>query len=562
LAPVRAWQVVRTRPHGVARISCLEVDLAQSPAHDDVQLRYVPAHSDDTTLLMSQYGDWLAAFGPQAPARRSVLVVSRGNATEHIRTRYPNLPPIGHAGSLVLSANAAEVAVLRAVLKAGCLSVDRGFPTVADRHPWSEAARSVLERLTVDERWLYIPAGKNDFRVASQPSAVVDIVAPMNPNACLLVQHATDTNCAASFNGGFFLWVEEETGDPFSFALDPVGLCIVDGTVVGAPIYRRAAVLTSRRTHVRNVDEREYGLHATRIVLTDLSLDNYAIQLATGLVVHGPAFRRRELLKRFPGGATYLSSDINPTRGAAAGAAMFTRTWRARETTRSAVSTPPEDERIELTICGSAVVAMKEGGGTYIPANGFVLSLPANYPAVPHVDALGTEPDSLRIRQHVDAGDEALAPESGLQVGPRVLRGGEPVDVLARIAAVDEEYVPIDRDDREPGIPPVYVFANRHVDPGISRLVLGVRPNGTCLVAMFEGSEPRSFAESDSVGASLAEVVEFLRHNGCHDAVALDGGGSAGMTFGGRPITRPSDRNDILFLPAPRLIPGSWLVLT
>ena len=41
----------------------------------------------------------------------------------------------------------------------------------------------------------------------------IDIVAPLNPDTGFL---STDgTGAAAAFNGGYFLWVEEETDDPF-----------------------------------------------------------------------------------------------------------------------------------------------------------------------------------------------------------------------------------------------------------------------------------------------------------------------------------------------------------
>jgi len=107
----------------------------------------------------------------------------------------------------------------------------------------------------------------------------------------------------------------------------------------------------------------------------------------------------------------------------------------------------------------------------------------------------------------------------------------------------------------------VYVFHDRHVTPGVARIAFGIKDDGRCVVVMFEGSEARTFdADSDGRGASTEDVAEFLLSLGCRDAVALDGGGSAEITFGGRPVVRVADRNDVPFFPARRLVPGRWLV--
>jgi Phosphodiester glycosidase len=555
---VRCWQSVRTTGVGERqRVACLEIDLAASSIGGGLDLTYLPFRASDTTDPILAFAETMSFFGAQAPDRRSVLVIARGTRNRHFAERYPGLKAPEYEGTTIVSADAAELSVVREAVQRGVLSVDGARLRTTDEADHTLA--TVVRRLTVDRRWFYSPAGKSDFRVKNALDGSIDLVAPLNPSTGFLAE-AEGPDSAAAFNGGYFLWVEEETDDPFSFAQDAVGLMICGGEVLGPPILKRSALLTTQTVYPRDGDERSYSLGACRAVITSVSLENYAVMLPGGLVVGGRLCRRDHLMSTFDRFESFLDADLNPSRSGDSRAAFFNRLW---DTSKEVTSTftPRAAGRVELVISRHEVVAIKEGGETFIPRNGLVVSVPSSMCDVQALLSLVGKPGGSRIKQTVDIGDHALKPISGMQTGPQIVRDGAKVDVLADLAAGREQFVSIDRAKGEGGYPPVYVFNDRHVTSGVARIAFGTKADGRCVVVVFEGSEPRTFdSESDSRGASTEEVTEFLLSLGCREAVALDGGGSAEITFGGRSVVRVADRNDVPFVPSRRLIPGRWMV--
>jgi Phosphodiester glycosidase len=556
---VRCWQLVRTTGVGERqRIACLEMDLAVS-IDGGLDLTYQPFDASNSVDPVLTFAEAISSFGAQTPDRRSVLVLVRGSRNGHFADRYPGLTPPEYEGTTIVSADAAEVAVIREAVRRGVLSVDRARLCTKDEADRTLA--TVVQRLTVDGRWFYLPAGKSDFRVKNVLDGAIDIVAPLNPSTGFLPDEEDGLDAAAAFNGGYFLWVEEETDDPFSFAQDPVGLMICDGEVLAPPIVKRSALLTTRTVYPRDGDERRYSLAAARAVISSVSLENYAVRLPGGLVVGGHLCRREHLMSTFDRFESVLDADVNPTRLVDSRAAFFNRLW---DTSKDVTSTftPRAAGRVEVVVSRHEIVAVKEGGETFIPRNGLVVSVPSSMCDPQELLSLIGKPGGSRIEQTVDIGDHALKPVSGVQVGPQIVRGGAKVDVLADLAAGREQFVSIDGVKGERGYPPVYVFNDRHLTPGVARIAFGIKNDGRCVVVMFEGSEARTFdPASDGRGASTEEVVEFLLSLGCRDAVALDGGGSAEITFGGRSVVRVADRNDVPFFPARRLVPGRWMVV-
>ncbi|MCI2424370.1 phosphodiester glycosidase family protein [Saccharopolyspora sp. K220] len=68
------------------------------------------------------------------------------------------------------------------------------------------------------------------------------------------------------------------------------------------------------------------------------------------------------------------------------------------------------------------------------------------------------------------------------------------------------------------------------------RSIIGVDARGRIILATTDGRQP-GFSD----GWGLQEAAEFIRSMGAVDAMALDGGGSAGMVVDGQLVTNPSD---------------------
>lgn len=571
MAHSRAWQAVESLHRGRARIvSYLEVDLARD-VEGSADLRYVPFFARDPLALMAHQAQWWSQFGTQAPSYRSVLVVRRGEGQQHFAERYPGHPYVTHRGSTVISADVAEVAVVTEAARDGRLVIEGKRPCVAPDPcdtPQTRLLAAVLGCLWREGRILYWPSDKTDFRTNTPPPATIDLIGPLSSGAGCLSDEARAAGALAAFNSGFFILPEEEyAGDPYTFALDPVGLVIADGRVANAPLFERSALVFSGRVYARDRDETIHSLGATRPAIRRVGLSHYAVRLPGGIVVRGHAFAP-ERLPNYLGAAASeaLVADVNPPTPPADHPAFYNRLVGLRQGATTSDITPPSDDRLEIAVVGEFVCAFKEGGETFIPRNGYVLSLPrasraGNLDASLVAGALRSGRD-VSTTQAVDLGPDMIRPHSGTQVWLRLLEGGRPVDIgKGSEEAVAEEYVTADVATGEAGIPPIHLFDRYLRAPDRAFMGFGIRPDRRCFVALIEGCEPRTFFEdSDSAGGSIDDLVTCLQGLGCTDAVALDSGGSAGLIFGGTAIARPADRNDVSLMPTERIGPGAWMI--
>jgi exopolysaccharide biosynthesis protein len=69
------------------------------------------------------------------------------------------------------------------------------------------------------------------------------------------------------------------------------------------------------------------------------------------------------------------------------------------------------------------------------------------------------------------------------------------------------------------------------------RTAVGIRKDGTWVLVVADGRQP----ELSKGGMTLAEVADFMKSLGCHEAINLDGGGSSTMWYQGRVLNSPSD---------------------
>jgi hypothetical protein len=564
MAQTRAWQTVEAiADKGIQRISYVEIDFAAGSSYAPADLQYVPFTPQQPTKLMVELAQTIAQFGEQAPQLRSVLVIGRGSTAPHFAERYPHFKLPEYAGSTLLSADAAEIALITRGVRDGTIQITGKRPALQgsrDSIADYDLLQAMLERIWFEERVVYYPAGKTDFRGSKPLPNTIDLVVPFSLQAGYLSQEAVRHGALAACNAGFFVWVEEEFADPFSFATDHVGLLIVNGTVVNAPLFQRSALILTRNVYRRAGDEATFSLGGIRPLIRQVSLNHYAVKLGSSLVVHGPAFRREHIAGYF--GATpcrSLDAALNPRETPPNGAAFYNRMLGLSGGNATATHTPPARDRVELTIVGEHICAVKEGGETFIPKNGLVVSLPGSNEAGALISA-ALLPDGLRIKQAIDLGDDALYPTYGVQVGPQIIRHGQPIDVGAQLHELQEEYIPCAPQRGEEGVPPVFLTPSHQLSGGRARIGFGIRPDQRCYLALIEGCEPRTFfSEFDSMGGDMDDLVRCLLKLGCDEAITFDGGGSAQIVYKNQSIARVADRNDVPFMPGERIIPGGWM---
>lgn len=562
MAQIRAWQDVEPVLGGGQRIvHYLELDLACNTIGQTLDVRYVPFVAQEPTKLMADHAAWWSQFGPQAPNYRSVLVIRQSDNSPHFSDRYPGFTLPCHDGATIVSADAAEVALIMRAVKERQLLIEGKRPILnpeGTAMPDHALMNAVVERLWQESRILYFPAGKTDFRTNRPASSTIDLIAPLSTRAGHLSQQASNLGTTAAFNAGFFVSTEEEFSDPYTFAISPIGLVIVDGRVQNAPLFSRSALIFTHSVYPRTEDDLAYSIGSLRCMIRQVSLQHYAVKLPGNVIVHGELFASRRVPVFFSGfqGDTLVAS-LNPTEASTTSAAFYNRLVGLVQGETTAIYTPPTRDRLELIISGAQVCAVKDGGQTFIPRNGFVVSLPCSR-VTERIMVATLQNQQHSIEQGIDLGLDVVRPIFGVQVGLRLLRQGKPVNFDESIV---EEYLQMNIQKGEDGIPPVHLPPRHMFTPNRARIGVGLRSDNRCFVVLIEGCESRTFfSEYDSAGGSTNDLTTRFLNLGCHEAVALDEGGSAQIAFRGQHMARVADRNDVPLIPAERVIPGAWMV--
>jgi hypothetical protein len=191
---------------------------------------------------------------------------------------------------------------------------------------------------------------------------------------------------------------------------------------------------------------------------------------------------------------------------------QFTPRWGAR--------TPPARSGVEVTVRGDTLGRVHAGGGTPIPADGFVLSGSGD---AARFLTRGVRGDQVNVTTSLRTPGGApllIADLAGVvSGGPRLVDHGR---IAMRTRAEGFE---------RPGLYGRFVAARN------PRTLAGVTDTGALLLVTVDGRRP-----GYSVGVSLPEAARLMKSLGARDALNLDGGGSTTMVFGGRVVNRPSDR--------------------
>jgi len=564
MTPVRAWQTVEVSTVGETQVvSHIEIDLARDLNGRGLDVKYLPFREKRPLKFMIEVAQLLSQFGVQAPGLRSLLIIRRGEPM-HIATRYPGLVPPQHDGATIVSADAAEAAIIGQAVREGLIRVENKqlrIGTGVSDGPAYQLLQAMTERMWQEERLLYFPAGKQDLRSEQALSDAIDFVLPLSGKAGYLSEEAVREGAVAAFNGGFYITWDDRFADPYTFLYDHIGLVVIDGRVVNAPLYHRSALVIGQQTYRRADDQDSYGLNHTRAAIRRIGLERYAVTLPGGVLVSGEHVTMRNIIGAFTQPPRVrLGAKLNPDSPTTSEVAYYNRLAQYHSGGVTSTHTPAAD-RIEFTIVGRQICALKTGGAMFIPENGFVVSLPRN--ATAEQVLADVQGGQGLVEQAIDVGDDFLNPRYALHVAPPIIRDGRAVDIEAEWGPPEEEYVSLDPQSEEEGIPPMRMSSQYLTTRRLARIGFGIHPSGRCYVILVEGCEPRTFLpESDSPGGTPGDLVERLLRLGCRDAVMLDGGGSAQLVFEGRPINRPADRHDVPLLPMERVIPGGWMLFT
>jgi len=240
-----------------------------------------------------------------------------------------------------------------------------------------------------------------------------------------------------------------------------------------------------------------------------------------GVIEQPPLYGREALLVKKDGSVQVsvprlqdLELEINDVRYSfGEDATLYTRPDRKKT---------PADQRMKVVIIGGLVAAVKESGSVPIPASGFVISMKE------HVHIRPGDPVAYYGMEDV---------RFGIQVGNSVLRDG------IRTESFQSPFYNIRK--LEPIAYPPSLYPMDFKGDRAARIVLGADRHGRPMLVWAEGSPKVGYVPGQhSCGASLAELAEICSQAGMHQAVNLDGGGSAQVLLSDHRFLQISDREE------------------
>ena len=179
----------------------------------------------------------------------------------------------------------------------------------------------------------------------------------------------------------------------------------------------------------------------------------------------------------------------------------------------------PADDCKKVVIIGNRVVAVKECGSVPVPASGFVVALKKS----------GRIRPGDMVSYH---GMEEV--QFGIQVGNSILRDGVKTETFR------SPFYNIRKLEPTPYPPSLYPmdFSKDRA----ARIALGADADGKPMLVWAEGApKVKDGSGKASCGATLSELGEICRQTGMHNAINLDGGGSAQVLLSGHRFLQISD---------------------
>ncbi len=300
------------------------------------------------------------------------------------------------------------------------------------------------------------------------------------------------TTILAACNNGFFLNFPEEYRNPITAMNDPVGLLIVEGALLQAPLVPRAALLidASGKAAVKIISMQHCELR--------LPWSSAAIAFGeNGFAVDNSEQDGRQMV-------------------------IYTPAWQA-EHAPGAQKSPPGDT-ISLAVVFGRIAALQQGGGMDIPASGFVLSVPRHQLSMDEaLDAVQGNGAAigLRLRADLFAMQEI---RTAIGAGPCLVQDGELIsENFFEGGRAAEAFLPVRGDTRimQAGIAPTR-FPHDSDRTRAPRSIIGLTPEGKAVLCIIDGR-----LTNHSLGATLREAGRIGQALGCRQVLNLDGGGSS-----------------------------------
>lgn len=293
-----------------------------------------------------------------------------------------------------------------------------------------------------------------------------------------------EINAELKVNSSFFIMDRFDCMTPYDMLGKPVGLMVKDGTVLNPPMFLRESLLCRRDGSVS-------------IEITDLR--------KLKIEINGKEYRHGE------NAAVYLRPETRKT---------------------------PHHDGTDVVVSGGKVVAVKEGGGTFVPSSGFVMSI--------GVENYVNLNDVVEYRGLEDV-------SFGIQVGNSIIVEGRKTE---KFISPFYNIYKLWSTSFPPSLYPLDFEKAR-----APRIALGTDRKGRGMLAWIEG--PGKFSEDfskESCGASLKETADICEMLGMFNAVNLDGGGSAQILLNNSRALKVSDRNAGDFSEAERAVPAGLLI--
>jgi len=287
-------------------------------------------------------------------------------------------------------------------------------------------------------------------------------------------------------NGGFFLNFPEEYRHKWCAMNDITGVLVVNGRILQLPLVKRGAIIVDR---------------AGRARIEILSM--------------------ADIRMKMPGENDYFSPAIDSPEDAGRCIVAFTPSVYRHG--KSGDCRTPAGAVVDVCVVFRRIVEVKRGGGTEIPPNGFVLSLPEKrYGFEALLETIQTHGEMLSFA-FSSAFDGV---ETAFGAGPIVFEDGVTITENFFQQPADEEFSPaVFKGDSviQSGLIPTR-FPHDTISTRAPRTVIGTTKTGDLCIVVIDGRDT-----AHSIGATLQEAGSIAALFGSTKALNLDGGGSSAL---------------------------------
>ncbi len=441
-----------------------------------------------------------------------VIVWAGYNHGQLIKDYFPDLLPVGNDS--YISLNAWIKTTLQYLIKSkNYLISNKELFVKKINNEKDRQANLILDVLKKEERLAVFMAEQkvNMKRIYQNFDYQCDLVGV--GQLAFPSKYCRKNQYSLGFNSSFFLLEDADWESKYSLLGDPYGLQITLGEIVRPPIYRRSALLLDKDG---NWEVRQPFLD--ELILTYKSQTWDLGQFA----VNSPAEK-----------------------------SIYTRYYGIKEKGLSLNITPLTENKVELIIIDNNIVGVREGGGSQIPQNGFVLSLPADEFAF----------DSLTPKVKVGyrfKGNNSYW--TAIQAGPLLVKDYKLV--LNRNSLKNEQFFGKSFKKKRPQFRRVVPtdYAPDIDQTRAARMVAGITSDNQFCLLTVESVNSGMELKGESTGATLLEMAELARDKKYKYAINLDGGGSTNIQYHYGNLLITADRRGLPGVIYERMVPAMGVV--